>query len=400
MDKISRTPSAATRRNMDGFSLIELLVAMAATLVVSGAIYGLLASGNNAFRRQPEVADRQQNIRVAMDFIFRDVVNAGGGMPFVSQIFTQSDTIPAPGQTGAGYPFLNGAGPMGVLGPAAAAARLDPTGTGDSENSDILELLIADESCPVYTGCGSNPTPLGIAAGEMWTREAAPSGSCFLPTGGGLVILTDNRLFDVRLATLLPKTDGCPSATGTRNGHIRLTAPLAEWTTGAETFNTSIDVPTLAYAGRVIRYMIAPDPTDAAPALWRSETGRYDSVGALVPAPAPGATNWQLIARGIEDMQVEYLNGNVAEAWANNPGVVAPCALGNPTPCILPELQNVIRRVRVTLSARSEAPLLAGETRPAGGAAPTALRGQLVSVMTPRIVPLGLEASSSVTLWR
>ena len=68
-------------RRQSGFSLVELMVAMTVTLIVSGAIYGLLASGGNAFRREPEVADRQQNIRLAMDLITRDVYTAGAVSP-------------------------------------------------------------------------------------------------------------------------------------------------------------------------------------------------------------------------------------------------------------------------------------------------------------------------------
>ena len=67
-------------RNADarGFSLIELMVAMAVTLIVTGAIYGLMTGGQNAFRREPAITDRQQNIRLAMDIIMRDIASAGG----------------------------------------------------------------------------------------------------------------------------------------------------------------------------------------------------------------------------------------------------------------------------------------------------------------------------------
>ena len=61
-----------------GFSLVELMVAMTVTLMISGAIFGLLSGGNTTFRREPVVADRQQNIRLAMDLITRDV-QAGTG---------------------------------------------------------------------------------------------------------------------------------------------------------------------------------------------------------------------------------------------------------------------------------------------------------------------------------
>jgi hypothetical protein len=56
--------------------------------------------------------------------------------------------------------------------------------------------------------------------------------------------------------------------------------------------------------------------------------------------------------------------------------------------------------VRVTLSARALAPLLQGETAPAAGPAPNAVRGQLVSVVSPRAAVLGLQAVSSVSGWQ
>ena len=94
-------PRRASNKGELGFSMVELMVAMVVTLVVSGAIFGLLTVGGNAFRREPEVADRQQNIRIAMDAIFRDIQNAGSGMPLVSQAFTHTDAplggpVPAP----------------------------------------------------------------------------------------------------------------------------------------------------------------------------------------------------------------------------------------------------------------------------------------------------------------
>ena len=46
-----------------GFSLIELTVAMTVTLIITGAMFQLLTAGKSAFRREPELSDRQQNIR-------------------------------------------------------------------------------------------------------------------------------------------------------------------------------------------------------------------------------------------------------------------------------------------------------------------------------------------------
>src|SRR5512139_3594729 len=106
-----------TRRHERGFSLVELMMAMTITLIVSAAIYGLLTSGSNAFRREPEVADRQQNIRVAMDLIARDVFNAGAALPTFSQVFTITDP---PGGGCVSADGLNGCGVSGMMGGAAA----------------------------------------------------------------------------------------------------------------------------------------------------------------------------------------------------------------------------------------------------------------------------------------
>jgi prepilin-type N-terminal cleavage/methylation domain-containing protein len=389
-----------------GFSMIELMVAMVVTLVVSGAIFGLLTAGGNAFRREPEVADRQQNIRIAMDSITRDIENAGSGMPLVSQVFTHTDTpLVAAAANGAGAPYLNGQGPQGVMGAAGMALRgAAPTGVAPdtSDNSDVLELLIADASCPVFRVCAPGGLN-GTAVNNVSTLETIPAGGCLLSPAAvgttGLLLLTDNRLFTIQPATLNANGTGCGAPTAI-NGSFNLGNALAEWpTAGGVALTPAGGNNALVYAAHVVRYMIAPaiDPLgqDTSPALWRSDTGRYTTAGAASLVPAVGATNWQLIARGIEDLQLEYLNGG--NLWSNSPGVVAPCAAGG---CTLADYNNVVRRVRVTLSARALAPNLLGQTTPAGGAAPNAVRGQLVSVATPRAAVLGLQAVSSVSGWQ
>jgi prepilin-type N-terminal cleavage/methylation domain-containing protein len=401
----ARTSTADPRQR--GFSMVELMVAMTVTLIVSGAIYGLLTSGGNAFRREPEMADRQQNIRIAMDSIARDVESAGGGAPLVGQVFTQSDTLPAPGATGAGAPYLNGAGPQGVMGAAGQALRgATPSGAGadTSDNSDFLEIVSGEAACPAYRVCTNTATPpsLNGLAETITTREFIPVSECLLNPGNpgsqGLVLITNNTLFAIQPATLNPAGANCGGAAGT-NGSMALGAALPEWQAAV-----GIVTQPLLYRAKVVRYMIAPglDPSDTAPALWRSETGRYTAAGAASPLPVLGATNWQVIARGIEDLQVEYLNGGTTGfngLWANNPGVIPPCAAGG---CDAPAYNSVIRRVRVTLSARALVANLQGQTVPAGGAGPNAVRGQLVSVITPRAAVMGLTTStaSPVSRWQ
>jgi len=64
-----------------GFSLIEVLVSIMITLIVMGAVFGLLTKGQRSFQREPEVADLQQSARAALDLVTRDILQAGAGLP-------------------------------------------------------------------------------------------------------------------------------------------------------------------------------------------------------------------------------------------------------------------------------------------------------------------------------
>src|SRR5512139_3712660 len=182
-----------TRRHERGFSLVELMMAMTITLIVSAAIYGLLTSGSNAFRREPELADRQQNIRVAMDLVARDVYNAGAGLPTFSQVFTITDPAGASCEA-----TLNGCGVMGTLGTTAAQNRA-PGDSGDtSENTDVLEMVAVDEQCPVRSVCNSDPTGTSPGtAGVFVTSEGVPR--CMrLP---GFALLSNESSFVIQPAS-------------------------------------------------------------------------------------------------------------------------------------------------------------------------------------------------------
>lgn len=63
----------------DGFSLVELLLASLITLIVVGAAFELAAPAQRMFQAQPEAADMQQRMRVAVDSLRRDLLMAGAG---------------------------------------------------------------------------------------------------------------------------------------------------------------------------------------------------------------------------------------------------------------------------------------------------------------------------------
>jgi prepilin-type N-terminal cleavage/methylation domain-containing protein len=381
-----------------GFSLVELLVAVFITLIISGAIYGLIASGETAFRREPELADRQQNIRIAMDMIQRDVELAGQGLPWFAQAFTVTDDATATGRC-PGVGLLNGCTTVnatGVMGAVAAATR----GGGDVQPSDVLEMISIDDRCPLYSVCD----PVGAAdvstAPIVTFNDPADGSVCQTPTPltGMLMVATNNYNFAVVAARNPAAPQGACGTAGIAAVGTPAAALLSWLPTPAPRLQLTLATgPVWLGQARIARYQLAADPTDGAPSLFRSTSGLYTSLGTAGSA-APGPT-WQLVARGIEDLQVEYQDGVAfaANAWTNSPTIVACAQATPPLSCTAAETNTITRQVRVTLSARSMTPTVQGETLPGNGQATSgpislvALRGQLQSVIVPRTAKVALQ---------
>jgi hypothetical protein len=296
--------------------------------VVTGAVYGLVVAGNSAFRREPALADRQQNIRVAMDLIGRDVFRAGYSLPEFAQAFT--DGLDALGDLGSG-----------------------------GAKTDELEIFAAAD-CPYLSVCEISPQGTGSSV-----KTFQPLSACYrFPT---LVILGDDARWGLYWAEKPGSgtTASCASGGGGHNGHVTLPrgqAPLVNPPGGLQGW-----VPQWMMVGQAIRYRVQKD-AEGTPELQRSEYGGVDM--------PDGTSSWQTIARGIEDLQVRY---ETATDWQDTPGLITcdpNCAAPGPA-----EYGRIIRRVRVTLSARAlEANLTGQRTSAVGNAA----RGELSTDIAPR----------------
>ena len=69
----------ATTPAREAFTVIEMMVAMAMTMAVLGAILTLVNSAQGAFQAQGEVADMQQRLRASIDMLAMDVRSPGAG---------------------------------------------------------------------------------------------------------------------------------------------------------------------------------------------------------------------------------------------------------------------------------------------------------------------------------
>jgi len=65
------------KKSDGGFTLIELMIAMAVGLVLLGAMYGVFTMHNKTFSTQEQIAEMQQSARAGMDMMTREIRMAG-----------------------------------------------------------------------------------------------------------------------------------------------------------------------------------------------------------------------------------------------------------------------------------------------------------------------------------
>lgn len=351
-------------RRQAGFSLLELMVALGVTLVITGAMYGLIASSQGAFRREPALIDRQQQIRIAMSRIEEDVLNAGLGLGTFVQSFGEN---------------LNGVGMLGVR--VAGDANL---GGG---NSDFLEIRQQTADCPQVriVPVGTPPGPRNGAnynSVDTWP-------SCYPEPGWVLAFFPDGNA----------KWGWGHNQHGAGNGAFNFPPgqqPAGSQMTGVQNLQCGLDLAVVpggcppgnqgeaiffAQMDR-IRYQLGND-TDGVPSLFRSASGGFDGTTEAFSNPPGNA--WQLIARGIEDMQIRY---RTFAGWQNAAPVILPTSA---TP-----YDNIVREVEVTLWARTIGEnQLQGQTRAAGNGV-TAVRGSMVTSIAPRAAQTALMQETDV----
>lgn len=352
----ARGTGPATQR---GFSLLELMVAMVVTLVITGAMYGLVASGQGAFHREPALIDRQQQIRIAMHRIEEDALNAGLGLGTFIQSFGEN---------------LNGVGMLGVR--VLGDANL---GGG---NSDFLEIRQQSPDCPQVRTDPANPrNGSNYNSAEAWPSCYPEPGwvLAFFPDGNAKWGWGHNQHGSAGQKFNFPP--GQQPAGSQMIGVANLSCSLDLAVVGACPPGNSGEAIFFAQLDR-IRYQLGND-TDGAPSLFRSASGGFDSTTEAFSNPPGNA--WILVARGIEDMQIRY---RTFAGWQN----AAPVIVANAAS----PYDNIVRELEVTLWARTLGESrLQGETRAAGNGQ-TGVRGSLVTTIAPRAAQMSLMQETTV----
>jgi prepilin-type N-terminal cleavage/methylation domain-containing protein len=162
-------------RSTRGFSLLELLVAMAITTTTAGALLSLVVAGQSIARLQPEAADQQQRARIVTQVLATELARAGAGIdagPFagpLAQRFAAVTPSPDGGltiwyvSTGRAQGALVDALPADAL---VATVAFDPPCAGSSCGfaDDTTALIFDNSGCHDLARVETASSPLLVLA--------------------------------------------------------------------------------------------------------------------------------------------------------------------------------------------------------------------------------------------
>ncbi len=361
----------------NGFTMVETLVATAILLIVVAAATSALVQAQHVTDGVALEANTQENLRAAMHFMVRDLMQAGEGIPQggVSIPVNGAGTslINRPGTGGTfltSYTVLPQVTPGSVLGQDALTMNPRTGAVLDGGlKTDVITVLYADNtlvssadcpsgatsecplnSLPVYV-INTAPTP-SCAAGSIQATGLTVTfdPTCFTMPGGPIPIQVGNlMMFQNSNGTALEYVTGVSGQTITFGAGDPAGLNQTGFTSGTASQISVGSVPTTISRVWMVTYYI-DDTTQTNPQLVRQVNyPNYPSAVAAVNPPQP-------IADAMENLTFSY---NVTTA---TPGNYAPEGPGNAPQPILPDTPFNITAVNVAIEGRSEYPYKGGSS--------------------------------------
>lgn len=150
-------------RHQEGFSLMELLVSMAAMAIITGAAFALIGSSLRYSGATFQMTDLEQSLRTANEMVNRDLITVGDGLKgigtiqvpkaFVQTYLTQSPVVDASNPNYVNLALVTSDDAV----PANTAVAQASPAVNVLPNTDRLTLLTQDSSF----------TPVTVLAGKI-----------------------------------------------------------------------------------------------------------------------------------------------------------------------------------------------------------------------------------------
>jgi prepilin-type N-terminal cleavage/methylation domain-containing protein len=144
-----------TDKRSAGFTLLELLVAVAITVIVVAISLSVLVSFQHTSEGIVLAANTQENLRAGMNYVSRDLVLTGEGLPTGGISIPNGGGVPVnrPGPSGAGYTFPLTYTSIPAITPGAGL------GANVLEPSDMVTVMYADNTIALNQNLINDPAP-------------------------------------------------------------------------------------------------------------------------------------------------------------------------------------------------------------------------------------------------
>jgi prepilin-type N-terminal cleavage/methylation domain-containing protein len=333
-------PGTLTRPGTRGFTLLELLVAMALGLIILAGTIALFRQGVDVSHSVTQRAEMQQNARTAINLISRDLTVAGTSLPPGGIVLPNGGTVgadpPRRGCDAAGTcGNLVGGYPGSILYYVTPGDALGPT--INSTTTDVVTVVYLDDSLnPANGGLLSQPLvdidPSGVTITvASGTDEAAINDPASGLQAGDVVLLRSP--FGPALGVVTTPPGGSTTFTLASSDALRLNWPGLTATGGNITVITpgcpgACPATTLARVHIVSYFIDDTDPNE--PRLMRQV-----NANAAVP-----------VALNVENLQITYDVINLATSLAS-------ANLSDPSLASPPAGPNQIRKANIVVTTRS-----------------------------------------------
>ncbi|HKQ07247.1 MAG TPA: hypothetical protein VJ464_19130 [Blastocatellia bacterium] len=301
--------------NQRGFSLLELMIGAMLTVGLLGAIFALVNRHQQVFMSETGTTDMNENMRTAVDLMTRDVQSAGMGLPRVNGSF-------------AAIYYINGAssGPDSMM-----IINGDPYAPDADVNS--VDIILNKAYCVLPSEVKVNGSALTYVGKGNATTNIYQS---YANAARQYIVYDDSQARIFKLSA---------NATIDGSGQLVLSYDSTSVSTPASTFGSPVDTSLPDFPNAkvcMLSSMIAYRLNTTTHELERTED----------------LQNWYAVARGILDLQIQYLTISQpnltppdAGTWSDTPATrrnirAVQIKIVAETPDLLPSSKNYRKSVQ------------------------------------------------------
>ena len=341
----SSTSGSNSERDVRGFSVVEILIALVIAMVVMASVFMLLKKGQDSIQREPEVIDMTASARAGLRRVSQDLMVAGFNTPANMAVMWLDGGDKNPDELTIVYadPEIPVSRPLSCVSNDAAAC--DTIGA-----SSVLQIDPAS----------FNPMPLVM---ESAYQEGMTLFALQGPNGDPACDNVEPGITRFELVKP-PKCSGVGRATSAANrcGTLSLKHSRSEAASIQATgiFQSDVSL-ACAVVGRfhIAQYRVNPLPPAAHPTLERRDLALSEE--------------WIPVSSNIENLQLQYAQG-MSELYEDEPSLVP---MGR-------DPESFITRVRVSVSGRSASTNLRGGSPGVFAAEDTHLRKTFATTVSLR----------------